>query len=208
LTPLSPLDPNFVDGAEFIDSKYIEIPSSLWTDAASDCDDDVGNECVSIMERCLDELDIRVPEECILLPLRNIASREKSLKFDVLKLQRELFGQSVGLKILPLVADKFSKTRNMVADNAVLVELVAVVQSMKSKVSRIDITLKQMRDEIKAIIPAIYAVSDRYKFPKRILLTAEKIVSSAPRDEKSFYWPICSTSSTTHPRYSLTHSLL
>ena len=204
LTPLTPRNPNFTDGAEFIDSKYIEIPSSLWTDAASDCDDDVGNECVSIIEKCLDGLLVRVPKKCILLPLRNIALREKSLKFDVDDLQRELFGQSLGLK-LPLVADKFSKTRNMVADNPVLVELVAVVQSMKSKVTRIDITLKQMRDEIKAIIPAIYAVSDRYKFPKRILLTAEKIVSSAPRDEKSLLANMFDFFN--HTSQVLTHSL-
>ena len=204
LMPLSPRDHSFASGTEFIHSKYVEVPASVMADSSDDSEED--SECIRVIKACLRLIKARVPKGYSLIPLRNIGKLDDDLEYDLFDRQNEVFGQSVKSKKVPLIADEFyTEAKNMMPDDR-LIEAVAsrVVVEMKaeftptlttmnatlgsvdSRLGSIDFTLQQMSDEIKSIIPAMYAVSGGYNFPKRILLTHEKLPSSAPSNEKSF----------------------
>jgi hypothetical protein len=173
-------------------------------DYSDDSEED--GECIRVMKACLKLIKARIPKGYCLLPLRNIGKLDDDLEIDIFERQNVVFRQSAESDELPLIADEFYKgAKNMMPDD-IFIEAVAsrvaaevkseliptlsnmnaTLGSVDSRVGSIDSTLQQMRDEIKSIIPAMYAVSDRYNFPKRILLTHEKLPSSAPSSEKSF----------------------
>jgi hypothetical protein len=204
VVPLSPCDASYAFGAEFVPSNFIEIPQSLWTEPSGDSED---SECVRVIEDCLDQLYIDVPDGYSLLPLRKIG--DKALEKKIVKAQRELFSLSTASKSLPLIANQFytkakdmtssqSKTLPLVADEFLgkestkahpesIQKLVNDINEIKEAVKEIKpLIIEKAAQQISATNAAIYAATDRDQFPKRILLTHEKLPSQAPDNEESF----------------------